>query len=114
MQNNTKRTNEGINHMLDLVATAIAADIVPIDGENRTLCVLGLQKANSNPSLPLQALRQISDLKKEFTINDLVFIIAPRVNAAGRMDDARKAVELFISTDLKTSKELALELQGKQ
>lgn len=102
---------ESVNEMLDLVATAIAADIVPIDGENRALCVLGLQKANSNPSLPLQALRQISDLKKEFTINDLVFIIAPRVNAAGRMDDARKAVELFISTDLKTSKELALELQ---
>lgn len=101
----------GVNDMLDLVATAIAADIVPIDGENRTLCVLGLEKSNTNPSIPLQALRQISDLKKAFTINDLVFIIAPRVNAAGRMDDARKAVELFISTDLNSAKALALELQ---
>lgn len=98
---------EGVNQFLDLVATAIAADIVPINGENRTLCVLGLEKANAQPSIPLQALRQISELKKEFTITDLVFIIAPRVNAAGRMDDARKAVELFIAKDQVEAKKLA-------
>ncbi|MBP6624765.1 MAG: single-stranded-DNA-specific exonuclease RecJ [Chitinophagaceae bacterium] len=98
---------QGVNQFLDLVATAIAADIVPINGENRTLCVLGLEKANAQPSIPLQALRQISELKKEFTITDLVFIIAPRVNAAGRMDDARKAVELFIAKDQVEAKKLA-------
>lgn len=102
---------EIVNYHLDLVATAIAADIVPITGENRTLCVIGLQKANHNPSVPLQALKTISKLEKEFTITDLVFIIAPRVNAAGRMDDAKKAVELFIETDVEKAKELASILQ---
>jgi single-stranded-DNA-specific exonuclease len=102
---------EIVNYHLDLVATAIAADIVPITGENRTLCVLGLQKANQKPSVPLQALKTISKLEKEFTITDLVFIIAPRVNAAGRMDDAKKAVELFIESDVEKAKELASVLQ---
>lgn len=92
---------------LDLLATAIAADIVPITGENRTLCMLGLAKANTQPGIPLQALRHVSELQKPFTINDLVFIIGPRVNAAGRMDDARKAVELFIETDVTRAIELA-------
>jgi single-stranded-DNA-specific exonuclease len=96
---------------LDLLATAIAADIVPITGENRTMCVLGLQKANHDPSVPLRALRHISGLDKPFTISDLVFIIAPRVNAAGRMDDARRAVELFIQDDEAEAKKIAAELQ---
>jgi single-stranded-DNA-specific exonuclease len=94
---------EEVNKNLDLVATAIAADIVPITGENRTLAVLGLNKVNTKPSIPIQALKMISEMDKAFTITDLVFIIAPRVNAAGRMDDARKAVDLFIETDLKKS-----------
>ena len=102
---------EIVNYHLDLVATAIAADIVPITGENRSLCVLGLQKANQKPSVPLQALKTISKLEKEFTITDLVFIIAPRVNAAGRMDDAKKAVELFIESNVEKAKELASVLQ---
>lgn len=100
-----------VDRQLDLVATAIAADIVPITGENRTLCVLGLMKANNNPSIPISALKQISDMKKAFTISDLVFIIAPRVNAAGRMDDARKAVQLFIESNEVNAKELAMVLQ---
>jgi single-stranded-DNA-specific exonuclease len=105
------QTNEtAVNDFLDLVATAIAADIVPITGENRALCVMGLQQANHNPSVPLKALRQISVMDKPFTINDLVFIIAPRVNAAGRMDDARKAVDLFLATDQQTAKDLAMQL----
>jgi single-stranded-DNA-specific exonuclease len=99
-----------VDRHLDLVATAIAADIVPITDENRTLCILGLQKANDNPSIPLKALKHISDMKKEFTISDLVFIIAPRVNAAGRMDDARKAVELFIEEDEDKAKVIAQQL----
>ena len=89
--------NEEIFICLDLVATAIAADIVPMTGENRILAFHGLKKANDNPCLGIKALAQLSGLTKELHINNLVFMIAPRVNAAGRMDDARKAVLMFIS-----------------
>lgn len=82
---------------LDLVATAIAADIVPITGENRVLAFYGLKKANENPNYGIAALKELSGLTKELLITNLVFMIAPRVNAAGRMDDARKAVQLFIA-----------------
>jgi single-stranded-DNA-specific exonuclease len=82
---------------LDLVATAIAADIVPMTGENRVLAFFGLQKANENPNYGILALKQLSGVQKELYINSLVFMIAPRVNAAGRMDDARKAVQMFIA-----------------
>lgn len=82
---------------LDLVATAIAADIVPITGENRILAYHGLKKANENPNNGIRALSHLAGLQKEMHINNLVFIIAPRVNAAGRMDDASKAVRLFVS-----------------
>lgn len=82
---------------LDLVATAIAADIVPMNGENRVLAFYGLKKANENPNYGILALKQLSGVQKEMYINSLVFMIAPRVNAAGRMDDARKAVQMFIA-----------------
>jgi len=82
---------------LDLVATAIAADIVSITGENRVLAYYGLKKANTNPNFGIKALSHLSSFGKELHINNLVFIIAPRVNAAGRMDDARKAVLMFVS-----------------
>jgi single-stranded-DNA-specific exonuclease len=84
---------------LDLVATAIAADIVPIRGENRTLAFFGLQKVNENPCAGIKALMQLAGVQKHMHITSLVFVIAPRVNAAGRMDDARKAVQLFIEPD---------------
>jgi single-stranded-DNA-specific exonuclease len=80
-----------------MVATAIAADIVPITGENRVLAFYGLKKANENPNYGIAALKELSGLTKELLITNLVFMIAPRVNAAGRMDDARKAVQLFIA-----------------
>lgn len=82
---------------LDLLATAIAADIVPITGENRVLAYYGLKKANENPNNGIKALAKLSSLTKDLHISNLVFMIAPRVNAAGRMDDARKAVEMFIA-----------------
>lgn len=84
---------------LDLVATAIAADIVPITGENRVLAYFGLQKVNENPCAGIRALMQLAGIQKKMHITNLVFVIAPRVNAAGRMDDARKAVQLFVETD---------------
>lgn len=82
---------------LDLVATAIAADIVHMTGENRVLAFYGLLKANENPNNGIKALSFLSGIKDELHINNLVFMIAPRVNAAGRMDDAKKAVQMFVS-----------------
>ena len=85
---------------LDLVATAIAADIVPMTGENRILAYYGLKQINENPSTGIKALINLSKAQKPLNINNVVFIIAPRVNAAGRMDDARKAIQMFIEQDL--------------
>lgn len=92
-----KLPEEFVFENLDLVATAIAADIVPVTGENRVLAYYGLKKANENPNYGIKALSFLSSLKKELHINNLVFMIAPRVNAAGRMDDAGKAVKMFIA-----------------
>lgn len=92
---------------LDLVVTAIGADIVPITGENRILAFYGLQKLNSDPSPGIKALIELSKIEKKFSINNVVFIIAPRVNAAGRMDDASKAVKMFIEDDPVKAKEYA-------
>ncbi len=82
---------------LDLVATAIAADIVPVTGENRVLAFYGLKKVNEKPNHGIKALIDLSVLKKQLLLNNLVFMIAPRVNAAGRMGDASKAVHMFIA-----------------
>jgi len=84
---------------LDLVATSIAADIVPITGENRIMAFYGLQQINERPSAGIKALMQLATCKPPLSINDLVFVIAPRINAAGRMDEAKNAVLLFIEKD---------------
>ncbi|WP_217601891.1 single-stranded-DNA-specific exonuclease RecJ [Chitinophaga sp. GbtcB8] len=92
---------------LDLVATSIAADIVPMTGENRILAFHGLLKVNDDPLPGIKALITLSELKEQLTISNLVFVIAPRVNAAGRMDDARKAVNLFVENDFEKAMEIA-------
>jgi single-stranded-DNA-specific exonuclease len=97
---------------LDLVAIAIAADIVPIVDENRILTYFGLQKVNSNPSRGIKALLDLSNMQGKIHVNNLVFVIAPRVNAAGRMDDAKKAVELFIAKEEDAAKSLAEQLHS--
>jgi single-stranded-DNA-specific exonuclease len=84
---------------LELVATAIAADIVPITGENRLLTFHGLKQVNASPSIGIKALIELSELKGPVNISSLGFMIGPRINAAGRMDDAKKAVALFIEKD---------------
>ncbi len=95
---------------LDLVATAIGADIVPITGENRILAYYGLQVMNSNPRVGFKAM--ISGVKKQtLTITDLVFIIAPRINAAGRMKHGLYAVNLLVEEDLQTAKQYAFEIE---
>ncbi len=92
---------------LDLVATAIAADIVDITGENRVLAYYGLKKVNENPCAGIKALLQLANIEQELHITNLVFIVAPRINAAGRMDDGKKAVQLFIEKDFNRALELA-------
>ena len=94
--NNLKSTE--IYDYLDLVAISIASDIVPITGENRVLAFYGIKNINSNPSPSIKALKEVSGiLKSEVTINDIVFKIGPRINAAGRIESARKSVDLLIS-----------------
>lgn len=95
------------DQFLDLVATAIAADIVPMTGENRILAYYGLKKANENPNHGIRAIKNLNAYEKDLQINNLVFMIAPRVNAAGRMDDAKKAVQMFIAPTYKQAYEYA-------
>jgi single-stranded-DNA-specific exonuclease len=97
---------------LDLVATAIAADIVSITDENRVLAYYGLKKANTSPNVGIKALSYLSKHSKDLHINNLVFLIAPRVNAAGRMDDARKAVMMFVSETYEEALQWAEQLHA--
>ena len=85
--------------LLDLLCVSIASDIVPITGENRILAYFGLQQLNSNPSLGLKTIIKISGIDKEITINDIVFRIGPRINAAGRVESGRKSVELLTADE---------------
>ncbi len=107
-----KKPIEDVYEYLDLVATSIAADIVPIDGENRVLAYYGIQKINENPCPAIAILKKMGGVSRDLMVSDLVFVIGPRVNAAGRMDDARKAVELFIEKDPQKIKELAQSLHS--
>ena len=95
---------------LDLVATAVAADIVPITGENRVLAYYGLQVINSNPRNGIKAMIHQLD-KKELTITDVVFVIAPRINAAGRIKHGNYAVELLTELDFDSAVKFASEIE---
>ncbi len=96
---------------LDLVATAIGADIVPITGENRILAYHGLRVINAAPRAGFKAI--LTQLKKEkITITDVVFIIAPRINAAGRMKQGLHAVDLLIEVDDERAREIAGEIES--
>ncbi|PWK20423.1 single-stranded-DNA-specific exonuclease RecJ [Xanthomarina spongicola] len=101
---------EELTEYLDLVATAIGADIVPIVGENRALAFLGLQVINTNPRPGIKAI--INQVKKEeLTITDVVFIVAPRINAAGRMKHGNYAVTLLSETDYDLAEQYAEEIE---
>ncbi len=90
---------EDILHYLDLVTIAIGADIVPLNGENRTLAYFGLAQINTEPRLGIRKLLETNNKNKDITISDLVFIIAPRINAAGRISHANAAVEMLLVED---------------
>ncbi len=98
---------EDLIPLLDLVVVSIAADIVPMIGENRVLSYFGLKELNNNPRNGLKALMDVSNRKDTFTISDVVFGIAPRINAAGRIEHGNKAVELLIQDDYSLAKEKA-------
>lgn len=105
------RTIEDLLPYLDLVATAIAADIVPITGENRVLAHYGLSVINEAPRIGIKAL--IDQVKKrELTITDVVFIIAPRINAAGRMKHGQHAVALLTETNFAQAQQFASEIES--
>ena len=93
--------------LLDLVAVSIAADIVPMVDENRIMAYHGLRRINSNPNMGLRAIIRICGLTgKEITISDVIFKIGPRINASGRMQSGREAVELLVSRDVNEAYEL--------
>ena len=83
--------------LLDLLCVSIASDIVPITGENRILAYYGLQQLNEKPSLGLKTIIEVSGIDKEITINDIVFRIGPRINAAGRVESGNRAVDLLVA-----------------
>ena len=97
LQKRLELPEEDLFSYLDLVATAIAADIVPIIGENRILAFLGIEQLNQNPRIGFEFF--LKTIKKPLSVNDLVFVIAPRINAAGRMDHGLNAVQLLAATD---------------
>ncbi|WP_285059976.1 single-stranded-DNA-specific exonuclease RecJ [Pedobacter ginsengisoli] len=88
--------SEKYEQYLDLVMVSIAADIVPVEGENRILAHHGLVKLNKKPCTGLKALMETSGKNKDYTLTDVVFVLAPRINAAGRMDHASQAVKMLI------------------
>jgi len=110
LSQNHNQTMDDLIPYLDLVATAIAADIVPITGENRVLAHYGLQVINEAPRPGIQAL--IQQIKKQsLTITDVVFVIAPRINAAGRIKHGNHAVELLTEFNLEQAQQFAKEIE---
>lgn len=119
---------EQVFELIDLLAVSIAADIVPITGENRVLAFFGLKQLNKNPRPGIEAILQhagihrrdeastIDDSKgvltRELTISDLVFLIGPRINAAGRMDTAKDSVRLLIADKKDHAEKLASSING--
>ncbi len=89
--------DDRIYDYLDLVVVSIASDIVPITGENRIMAYFGLQKLNEHPSMGLKAIREVAGIdQKEIDIEDIVYKIGPRINAAGRMESGKKSVDLLV------------------
>ncbi|MDR0982232.1 MAG: single-stranded-DNA-specific exonuclease RecJ [Culturomica sp.] len=98
--------------LLDLVCVSIASDIVPITGENRIMAFYGLQELNTNPNIGLKAVIDTSGVGKNMSVNDIVFKIGPRINAAGRVESGRKSVELLVAEDEEEAYRIAVELNS--
>ena len=114
--------NENLLSFLDLVVVSIASDIVPITGENRILAYYGLDLVNKNPRSGIEALLRVGNVKrvhnpgdggvfnKQLTVSDLVFMVGPRINAAGRIESARNSVRLLVEKDYKAAQEIAQKI----
>ncbi len=111
LQDTLNADSEELDSFLDLVAVAIAADIVPMTGENRVLMQLGMQVLNQNPRPGIKVL--IEQVKrKPISVSDVVFIIAPRINAAGRMKHGNHAVGLLVENQLESARDFAIEIEA--
>ncbi|MGZ3766234.1 MAG: single-stranded-DNA-specific exonuclease RecJ [Mucilaginibacter sp.] len=98
---------------LDLVAISIGCDIVHITGENRTLAYFGLQKLNSEPCTGVRVLMELAGRTNNYSISDVVFTLGPRINAAGRIDDAKHSVALLIASDEDDAREKGMLINVK-
>lgn len=103
---------ESIYEYLDLVVTSIAADIVPITGENRVLAFYGLKQLNKNPRPGIKALLTLNKIDRELDISTLVFVIGPRINAAGRLEHGSKAVDLLVTENEEDATEIAKSINN--
>ncbi len=101
---------EELHEYLDLTAISIASDLVPITGENRTLCYFGLQQINKSPRKGIKAIFELANIKREITVNELVFVVGPRINAAGRLKSGRDAVDLLISDSHEIAKSSGISI----
>jgi len=108
----TGRSEDEVLEYIDLVAVAIGADIVPVTGENRILMYMGLQKVNESPCKGLKALLGVAGAKGTLSVTDLVFILAPRINAAGRIHHGANAVKLLTEPEAGQLEELAKEIDN--
>ena len=105
---------EKLFNLIDLLAVSICADIVPIIGENRILTHFGIAKLNSKPLPGIKAMMQVANVdKKVLTVTDVVFSIAPRINAAGRIENGKKAVEVLVSDHPETAMERSTYIDGR-
>jgi single-stranded-DNA-specific exonuclease len=104
---------EEVAQYLDLVVASIACDIVQITGENRTLASHGLHKLNTEPSTGIKTLMELAGKTTNYSIADIVFTIGPRINAAGRIDDAKHSVELLLADDIDLAKEKGMLISVK-
>ncbi len=106
-------SEDKILEYIDLVAVSIASDLVDMRGENRILAYFGLKKLNEHPSIGLQALLDGSVAKSKYTIQDIIFGIGPKINAAGRIADAKSAVKVLIEQDYSTARQLSRILNDR-
>ncbi len=102
---------ERLYDYLDFAMVSIGSDIVPIIGENRILAFYGLQKINDNPRIGLKALKEVAGFQGEMNIENVVFTIGPRINAAGRIKHAKAAVQLLLSDNYEEAIEFAYKIQ---
>jgi len=115
MQAWTQQTNKDslkLMQYLDLLAISTCADIVPITGENRVFVYHGLKVINENPRLGIKTMVELAKLKNELTVTDVVFTIAPRINAAGRIETGNKAVEMLVEENVKRALEFGTNINN--